>query len=115
MATHAGSYSHGSGHGRQPLSGWYMSSSGTVLNGSFSSATLGSITWFMNTPSPGWAAMPIQPSPMPSSALASAIRLPPPELPSSTTASAPRRFISSCTVFTSTMQLSWRQSVSLFM
>ena len=68
----------------------------------------------MNTPSPGWAAMPIQPSPMPSSAWAIAISQPPPELPSSTTASAPRRLISSYAVFTSTMQLSCRQSVSLF-
>ena len=47
-----------------------MSSSGTVENGSLSSATLGSITCSMNTPSPGCAAMPIHPSPMPSSALA---------------------------------------------
>ena len=33
-----------------------MSSSGTTENGSVSSATDGSMTWFMNTPSPGWAA-----------------------------------------------------------
>ena len=73
------------------------------------------MTCSMNTPSPGWAAMPIHPSPIPSSALASAINDPPPELPSNTTASAPRRTISSCAVFTSTMHCSCRQSVSLFM
>ncbi len=59
--------------------------------------------------------MPTQPSPMPSSALAIAISEPPPELPSSTTASAPRRIISSYAVRTSVMHASWRQSVSLFM
>jgi hypothetical protein len=59
--------------------------------------------------------MPIHPSPMPSSALAIAISDPPPELPSRTTASAPRRTISSCAVRTSTTQDSCRQSVSLFM
>ena len=46
-------------------------------------------------------------------ACASAISDPPPELPRSTTASAPRRTISSCAVFTSRMQASCRQSVSL--
>jgi hypothetical protein len=86
-----------------------------VPNGSCSSATDGSMTWFMNTPSPGWAAIPTQPSPTPRSAWASAISDPPPELPSSTTASAPRRFISVATVSTSTVHSSWRQSVSLFM
>ena len=58
--------------------------------------------------------MPIQPSPIPSSALAIAINEPPPELPSSTTTSAPRRIISSWAVWTSVMHASWRQSVSLF-
>ncbi|MEZ5273807.1 MAG: hypothetical protein R2694_16165 [Ilumatobacteraceae bacterium] len=51
----------------------------------------------------GWAAMPIQPSPMPSSAWAMAIRPPPPEAAEQHHALAPRRFISSYTVFTSTM------------
>ena len=69
----------------------------------------------MNTPSPGWAAIPIQPSPTPRSAFAIAMSEPPPELPSSTTASAPRRRISAAIASTSTMHDSCRQSVSLFM
>ena len=112
-ASHAGSYEHGSGHGRQPLSGSYMSSSGTTENGSRSSATDGSITCSMNTPSPGWAATPTQPSPQPCSACASAISEPPPLLPSSTTASAPRRAPTSTAAATSRAHSSCRQSVSL--
>jgi hypothetical protein len=108
----SGSYEEGSGHGRQPLSGLYMSSSGTREKGSASSATDGSMTWFMKTPSPGWAAMPIHPSPIPRSAWASAMSEPPPELPRSTTASAPRRFISWYTASTSIVHSSCRQSVS---
>ena len=73
------------------------------------------MTWSMNTPSPGWAAIPIHPSPMPSSAFASAISEPPPELPSNTTDSAPRATMKSCAAFTSVMQFSCRQSVSLLM
>ena len=70
--------------------GSYMSSSGTTENGSRSSATDGSIACSMNTPSPGCAATPTQPSPQPCSTCASAISDPPPLLPNSTTASAPR-------------------------
>ena len=109
------SYVHGSGQGRHPLSALYMSSSGITEWGSSSSATDGSITCSMNTPSPGWAAIPIQPSPHGSVTCVSAMRDPPPLLPSSTTASAPGRRISAAMAATSTTHFSWRQSVSLFM
>ena len=114
VASQPRSYVHGSGHGRQPFAGSYMSSSGTTDRGSFSSATDGSITCPMNTPSPGCAATPTHASPQPPCACASAISEPPPLLPNSTTASAPRRRISATAVSTSVTQFSCRQSVSLF-